>query len=231
MSIQRKETYNCPNCNHTQEFQFWTSVNAQLSPEANEKILDRTFYSQTCDSCGATTEVVYTFLYNDMENRLMVYVVAASDSENQAEQIREINKVSVTMTDPANDINALVGSIADEYTFRIVTDLIQLIEKIAISKAGLDDRLVEVVKAISLGNAYEQVKDTGISGVYFACEEDGGYQIVICLGDGKTGAVSFEMAQYETLREALMNDLEEHTPKGYALIDFRWAVKVLSKGS
>ena len=232
MSRHRNETYTCPKCGHTQEFLMWESVNVQLNPEMKEKILDRSFFSQTCDICGTIAQVLYTFLYHDMEARLMVYIVSAKEPDELERHIKEINKFSDMLTNPPNDeIDALVGSIKDEYTLRIVTDYNQLLEKIYIFRNGLDDRLVEMYKLYSFVQKMDQLKDKNVNAIYFDESRGDGHKIVVVLDNGDVGTLDFSMEFYNILHAEKMDIIEANTPKGYCMIDQQWATGIISKRS
>ena len=92
------------------------------SPALRDKILDGSLFTWNCPSCGAANLASYPFLYHDAGQKLMLVLT-----------------------------NAALGadSLPDGYTGRIVRSVGDLVEKVKIFDAGLDDIVVEMVKMIT----------------------------------------------------------------------------------
>jgi|GEM_PF-514838 len=224
-----KATYTCPKCEHDQEFQHWDYVNAQLDPEMREKILDRVFYTQTCEECGAVTQVLHSFMYHDMENQLLVYVVAESDPEKQAAEIEEIFELSdMSSTTEDEGLQVLLSSMKDNCTSRIVTSHQGLLEKIYISRNGLDDRLVEAMKVLYLSRLGDTIESKTLEGIYFDDVIDGGRKFVLDFADEGIATLDFDMDMYESLKDKMLDAFDAHTPQGFSIINYFWALGVLS---
>lgn len=126
----------CPACGKSGEFVAWTSLNVTLDPHEKTRLLDRSLTQFTCAACGHTAQLIYPLLYHDMDNAYMIWLLPpGTGGETEPEAL-------------SPDVAARLG---EKYRYRSVGNLNQLIEKILIFDAGLDDRVVELAKLVAAG--------------------------------------------------------------------------------
>ena len=77
----------------------------------------------------------------------------------------------------------------------------QLAEKIRIFDEGLDDRIVEIIKAYYLTELYQQVPDFEAEEVLFYKNDAGEYEIAFLSKDGNHRTISFTRQMYEGIYE------------------------------
>ena len=75
------------------------------------------------------------------------------------------------------------------YAFRLVRTQADLLEKIAIFEAGLDDRLMELTKAAALAQVGEKEKDFTVTESHFVTAKDGSLRL--SLVDEKSGQQAY----------------------------------------
>jgi len=138
MSLPTETTIECPSCGAEQKHTFWQSVNVTLDPELKEKLLDRTLMTFRCQKCGESAEVHHDLMYHDMEQNLMVF---------WGEQVPEVPSQA--------GIDSAFSSMQATYAFRHVGSFNELMDKVLIWDAGLDDRAVEIFKVLLLQNLEE----------------------------------------------------------------------------
>jgi hypothetical protein len=131
MSRSATQTVTCPHCGHEQDFMRWDSVNVELNPELRQGILSGALFMFVCGGCGQRVEVAYDMLYHDPVGRRMFWLRTAELMS------REDAQAAVRAFGPARE----------GYAFRIVLDRFALVEKILLVAAGLDDRVMELMKA------------------------------------------------------------------------------------
>lgn len=134
MSLKYFETIKCPRCKHEQEYEVWRSINVDINPEMREKVLNGTLFDFKCRNCDHENKISYPVLYNDMTHDFMIYYCDESGVEECKRALTEIIE------------NEDTKEIAEEARYRIVTNYFQLAEKIKIFEAGLDDRMIELLK-------------------------------------------------------------------------------------
>ena len=125
----------CGNCGNPQSFVAWESLNVSLDKEQKENLLAGELTKFTCKKCGWSGDVVYPLLYHDMEKQLMIWLFPGQN---------------------APDTGALpFAQLMGDYQFRLVQTKNQLVEKIFIFDANLDDRVIEFYKLMLLARSVE----------------------------------------------------------------------------
>lgn len=142
MSRPTQHSITCRGCGWQQDFTTWESLNVTLDPDRKQELIEGTLTRFVCEKCTWSTEVVYPLLYHDMTGRFMVWLVPdGSDVETGAMPLH----------------GKMPG-----YRLRWVRDRNELIEKVLIFDRELDDRLVEVFKAlVRMRLAEEQPGEAG----------------------------------------------------------------------
>ena len=128
MSRPAIDTITCKGCGGQQQFTSWESLNVTLDPERKRGLVNGDLTRFVCEKCGWSSEVAYPLLYHDMEKHLMIWLIP-----------------------PGGDIPPTGFSLArrmKDYNFRRVSTRNELIEKVLIFDAGLDDRIVECFKLV-----------------------------------------------------------------------------------
>ena len=65
------------------------SVNVTLSPELKEEIVNRKINNFECPKCGGKEEIIFQFLYNDMDNKKMIWCYPEF-KKDKAEEIKKM---------------------------------------------------------------------------------------------------------------------------------------------
>jgi hypothetical protein len=194
-------TIACPACTKKQQFTVWVSVNATLSPELKQKLLDRTLFTFKCEKCGETAEVNQELMYHDMERKLMFLRGQEAPQETLDECFGPDGK-----------------EILADYTYRLVNSMNELIEKIVIWDAGLDDRAIEVFKFLLLKDLDEEERGVNPQLFYNGLSAEAGAEAemeFVLINDSGTLSVSvpFEETyqQYEIdIKKGLPSPESEH---------------------
>jgi len=127
VSTAKTETVTCGQCRHEQAFTTWPSLNVTLDPARKDELLSGALTRFTCARCQWSSAVGYPMLYHDMAQALMIWLVPG--------------RASVDPPAPP------VGAAAKSQRLRLVASPRDLVEKVRIFDAGLDDRPVELFKA------------------------------------------------------------------------------------
>lgn len=125
MSLNKKTNFTCPNCKSKGEFTKWDSINSALNPELKERILRGDLFKWECKKCRNVFNINYSFLYHDPVDGYMIYL--GDDGEVYSKLINQMG-------------------IPSGYKLRNVGVMSDLVEKIKIFDAKLDDKAAEVSK-------------------------------------------------------------------------------------
>ena len=220
MSMKHKENITCPKCGKESEFTLWQSINTMIDPEMKNAVRDRSAFRFTCAHCGHTANVDYPFLYHQMEDRIMVQY-AASD-----EAAQETCKLFTGGVD--DKMEMLKDLIKDKYLRRIVRSQNQLLEKLAIFDAGMDDRLVEIFKVFLMAEFMKQHPDAGAVELLLYTDKDQKH-IIEVLGDGRSlGGAELTDEMYNAVKQQFsssLKDIRDDDP----IINQEWALGFLSR--
>jgi hypothetical protein len=188
MSRAVKMKLACPRCGKPSEFVSWSLLNATLNPHEKTRLLDRSLTQFTCADCGHQAQVVYPLLYHDLADRFMVWMLPEMQGK---------------AGEPPEELPAeVMKKLGDTYRFRSVRNLNELIEKIVIFDAKLDDRIVELAKLVVAAKLPPEKADGEI---YFSGLS----------GEGKEAMLNFAVLKpppvgdfgFSVLREAICRTL------------------------
>lgn len=139
------EQVTCPRCHYDSPMQVWESINTALDPELAERFLNGELFPCKCEVCGEEMMVPFGTIYHDMEHRFMLFFDPWDDNRKEDEEF------DFTMPDGFN---------LPDYTFRFVYGMNALKEKNRILSAGLNDIVVERMKAFIHLNPENNVRES-----------------------------------------------------------------------
>ncbi len=143
MSKERIETITCPTCGKRSEFTIWESINTMIDPQMKAAVRDLSAFQFTCPKCGDTAQIDYGFLYHQMEDKIMIQY---APTDEYAEQFKQ----QISFFRNGNLPGIMKTILTDNYLIRMVRSKNELLEKLAIFDAGLDDRIIEIYKASTI---------------------------------------------------------------------------------
>lgn len=202
MSMPQRETVECPKCGKKLTYTMWQSINTQMD-FAIPDIISGKLFEVVCDKCGQKLHIMYPILFNDMIHHIMIsYVMPGSEEEAMK----------------GFDFSRSLG-----YRLRIVTSQESLREKTAIINAGLDDRIVELMKIIVLAQTGDQLEGKDLGGIYFIPDEK--QPVMEFVIAGKPSYLNIVMDGYRFLEETYRDAFAETDDD--TIIDREWALAFL----
>ena len=221
MSEITKQTIACPKCGRMIQIDVWDSIDIPYDIEQKEKVLKNTFFKATCEDCKITFPIAYKCLYNDMEQKYLIWLAPRLEEEEKAE-VAEYNEKLKT----DNRLRLAQGG----YTYRIVRNDNELREKVLIFDEGLDDRYIETMKIVYIPAFKKNIaKDSKILGLYFDKKASGeGYQWVLLFDNKKPVIADINMDIYEDMKDKLHDLVEEKTGEGFVQISAPWAMDIMT---
>ncbi len=216
MSSSSRENITCPNCGKESPFTVWHSINTTLNPDMKTTVRDKSAFRFTCPHCGHSTMVDYGFLYHQMEDEMMIYYCQSDESAKEIYGLYT-GKVGKDMSSFLPDA---------KYLNRIVRSMNQLLEKLAIFDAGLDDRLIEICKVFILANYLDSHPDAGkLRLLMFTDKEE---HIIQIMNDQKTlGYSKITDEMYNTIKTEFAPRLKDIREDKEPIIDQNWALNMI----
>lgn len=184
----------CSGCGNVHELDFISSVNTAHKPELKEKVINGSLFTWECPHCGRVNLICRPFLYHDPEEKLMLLLT---------------------------DLPLKSEDLPEGYQGRLVRSVGDLMEKIKIFDAGLDDVVMEICKYVTLQELRKDVIlkffsiDGADSELTFTYPEAGDMQMI---------AVGFNV--YEDCSGIVQrNPAIKESARGLATIDPDWISK------
>ena len=191
MTISKQVTLKC-RCGAESGFTAHETVNVTDNPELKTPLIEGRLWTHTCPSCGVAARVMAPLLYQDMNlaggppGSSLMLMLSFDESFDPTE-----------LDAGMSDLQFLTRLGAQ--TTRLVRSHNELIEKIHIVEAGLDDRIIEVLKAM----IRQQIPSLQERELLFNGREDGGSISIIALTQEGPGGVSIPSEEYDKVHGML----------------------------
>ena len=238
MSDVSKQMIICPHCNRTSLFNIWSSINTKTDPATYSQVRDLSLFKFRCPYCEKTEIVHYPFLYHQMESAVMIYYQPKGDELAETQNMFEdVNAEAFGNPDAGQDeIQDMLKNALAGYRYRVVTTLEDFLEKLAILDAGVDDRIVELTKAMLGAQVERQLAGEGfrVKGARFVWEPETKEMKLIFFdkNSDQTASTSFDQHVanvYNQLIDRFSPALEGARKKD-TVIDWNWAMELLRNG-
>ena len=194
---------NCSRCGGTHSVETFPSINTALDPTLKARVRDGSLFVWECPFCGTRNLLKYETLYHDPAERLMVWLLPgdAQPPAQVAEAVKEL----------------------DGYTLRLVREVGDLVEKVNIHAAGLDDVLVEMCKYVTrLELSEKQGRIVDIPLKFYRLDGPDNDLLFSFPQDGEMKVVNVGFHVYEDARGILGRHREVRPEPGFALVDAAW---------
>jgi len=187
LSSSTTQTIACPSCGRQQSFVLWQSINVTLDPGLKEKLKSGELTTFQCNHCERRAEVVFSLLYHDMDKRWMFWLVPEGKL-------------------PPGLSSGLPKEHLPGYLLRLVRSRNELVEKLNVLDAGMDDRVVAAIKLLLRARLE---RDHGIENPVLLFDErvarPGGQSELhfAWVGEAKAQGIAVSTELYETLAAEL----------------------------
>lgn len=191
MTISGTVAVTCPGCGRAHEATVYQSINTRRDPDLKQRLLAGELNLLACE-CGKRTQLAVTLLYHDPDRTYFCQVCPGGEQE---------------MAEGETAFKSL-GPVG---TQRLVPSQNALIEKVKLLDAGMDDRVVEVLKVLLLASRRDD-----INAVLLFDHRDGDLLVWVLLDSRQ--ALTSPYVAYEKLATTLK-------PSDDLRIDRAWAVE------
>ncbi|MDD5986852.1 MAG: CpXC domain-containing protein [Eubacteriales bacterium] len=206
----------CPYCGKEGNFTFWKVINTSLEPALKAGVRDGSAFLFHCPHCGEETYVDYSLLYHQPEDKILINCADTDRGENEVNRI-----LAGAKADPM-----LAGIDQSAYLTRMVASRSELMEKLAIFDAGLDDRLIELCKLIGAAQYMKDRPDNSSVTVQFFLSKDGQKCLRLFEDDAHASTMVLHDELYQQVRRTFASGLPSMR-SDIPVIDQNWAVQVM----
>lgn len=209
MSEKIMKTVTCPKCSEKSDTKLVCSANIKSVPNIKRAVLGDSFFKWKCPKCEFETQLLHPLLYNDIENKFMVYyipqtkrrVLADEKIENEYSDLSDIKK-------------------------RLVSNISELKEKIAVLDSRNDDMAMELAKH-AVARIVEKTASQTIAEGYFLemNKEENTVSFQFFVGAEKRPYI--QTTRFEVYKRSLeivknyFSDIDSQS--GFLKIDSEWA--------
>ncbi|UPQ86102.1 CpXC domain-containing protein [Ignavigranum ruoffiae] len=208
-------TIQCPVCQHEQEKEIWTKIDAQADPEAKASLLAGEIFNFECEQCGARRQIDSDFLYLDHEKHFIVSLIP--NLEERKEAMEEI--LGQFMRQSSQDLT--------NYTLRVVRDAPSLVEKVSILDQGLNDIVIEIVKLLTDGIFAKERPEDSVKARYFYLHHS--ERKLLYITDTDSLIVDFHQSLLDFAEDKYKKAINEDTQGRFIVVDHHWAANLLEK--
>ena len=138
MSQKKNYSIRCPKCAHEQQVELFEALNVTATPALREALMRNQLNAVSCAGCGFTFQVHKPLLYHDAQRNFMIYWLPVPEGAEEAGE-QQFAGVLLQLTAQATAGVPLPP-------VHLVFNRIELVERIFLLEAGLDERLIEYVK-------------------------------------------------------------------------------------
>ena len=193
----------CSNCHKTTELELRQQINVALDPSLKARVKDGSIFIWECPYCGQRNLARFETLYHDPDARLMVWLLPGD---------------SLPPAAVAAAVKELEG-----YTLRLVREPGDLIEKVNIADAGLEDTAVEMCKWVTRRELAAKNPAAADAPLRFLRTEGADNDLVFALPlDGQMQVLNVGFNVYEDARGILARNPSVRPAPGFATVDAPW---------
>ncbi|MBP7830007.1 MAG: CpXC domain-containing protein [Kiritimatiellae bacterium] len=206
MSEAKTYPIRCPRCRHEQAAALYESVNVKTDPDLRQKLMANAINVVRCGECGLSFRVDKPLLYHDPARRIMIYLIPLADEDLSAGE-RQFAELLVRLEGllPADIRPPGIG---------LVFNRVELVERIFLLEAGLNERIIEYLKHLLYTRNAERL-DPAKKALLFSAEDSNEETLCFVVQDVATrkleAMLKYDRSVYATMAE--MFDHDEQTPR------------------
>ncbi|MDY6084768.1 MAG: CpXC domain-containing protein [Dialister sp.] len=205
MSKWRYHDVACPFCGRETKWKLWDYIYIGDEPAMKAAVRDHSAFYFRCSHCEKETYLHYSFLYQEDETKLLIYV--CPDGSDYGEMQKK-------MTSKASFLYR-------DYERRIVLSYNDFLEKLLIADAGLDDRVIEIIKALLWQQLLTNYPKQNIEEIRFMTNQSGWEGFIVKTAEAKEATADLN----ETVYNGLTAVLRRNKPEDALIIDRAWAYR------
>lgn len=194
---------NCSHCHKSTEVELRQSINVGQDPDLKARVKDGSLFVWECPYCGHRNLALYQTLYHDPDAHLMVWLLPGDEMPPKAveEAVKEL----------------------DGYTLRRVREVGDLIEKVNIRDANLDDTVLEMCKWVTRQEMSAKNPEVAQASLRFLRLEGADHDLVLALPlNGQMQLVNVGFNVYEDARGILARNPSVRPAEGFAEVNQDW---------
>lgn len=215
MAIRKPVNVQCPQCSKESTFSLWQNIDSLEDPMLKRQIIDGVLFDFKCPYCEYSVALHYDLLFNIPDHGVMLHMI--TDPE-QAQKVPAAIEEHEQMLPPEAQANAKL------YIHRVVPDAITLREKTLIFEADLDDRVIEIMKVLYVGQYVEQ-KGEEPNSIYFSINDKQEKVFELYSETSLLAIATFDEGLYKNILHSPQRKLKPIRNDRRYFVDRNWALE------
>lgn len=200
----------CPGCGAVFSYPVWDIINVEKHPDMKKKAADGSAFRTVCPHCGAPIILLYQFMYYDRKEKI---IVAVGGDEKEPKEMK------IWLWDHSREF--------EDYRKRAVSSINAFMEKLMIWNVGLNDKIIEILKAM----AWQQLQEkdpNAADEILFSISSNHRPSFIFRKDQQLVGGFEIDNEAYEAAGRMAIPVIEEYS-KDDLDIDMNWADRVIKK--
>ncbi len=201
MSVTNTYSILCPKCEASLSAELYDSINVGDAPALRDQLMANELNAVTCPHCDFVFRVDKQLLYNDPTRRFMVFWFPGSEAQYQSNKEEFITSMTA--------LNQTLPDDFDPPGIHLVFSRTELVERIFLLEAGLNERIIEYVKYMMYSRNQEKC-DPQKKAILFNAEDSTDEALCFVVQDVETlrleSMMEFDRSAYDGLLELFDND-------------------------
>ena len=201
MSQTRPYTIRCPKCGDERNVDLYESINVQESPELKNRLMANELNTVVCEKCKLSFRIDKPLLYNDPGRRLMIYLIPLKEEDFTSGEKQ--------FTESLSRLNGILPKDVQAPDVCLVFNRTELIERIFLFDAGLDERIIEYIKYLVYTRNTAKVNPAE-KALLFDAQDSTPEKLCFVVQDAKTrkleSVLNYERKTYDALSEMFDKD-------------------------
>lgn len=215
MAERRPVNVACPQCSKESTFSLWRNVDSMRDPMLKQQIIEGTLFDFKCPYCEYSTALLYDLLFIMSDRGVMLHFISDEARAAKAPAMIEAEEAGLPEGDP---------QMLKQYIHRIVPDILTLREKALIFEADLDDRVIELMKVIYVGQ-FEAEKKLEVKHIFFDVNKEGKPQFELYGESALLAIAVFDKGLYTSLQHSPKRKLKPIRNERNYFVNKEWAVR------
>ena len=221
MSDTTENTLSCPRCDKALDFKTYEFIEFGRDADIREKILKGTLFTAQCADCGARFLAPFPVLVHVPAMNAMVQYSPLAEGEKLEEKVEALSAGIAEQTALFAEFMPAISK-KMEMPLRLTLTPVDFFEKVSVLDAGLDDRVLEIMKVLMLQELASDPDWSDVRGFLFSRAKGEEAFLAIDASRRAVARFPFDRDMFDDLaRELTFSDNRR------VLIDAQWAQHVV----
>lgn len=201
MADKKPYTITCPKCSHSMTVELHELINVKSHPETRDLLMKNQVNAVTCPQCNLAFRVDKPLLYSDPDRKFMIHCIPVKEEDYEAGEDQFAKWMQ--------EFGSILPDGIKAPDIHLVFSRIELVERIFMLEAGLNERLIEYIKYIIYSRNSDRVAP-GAKAILFNAQDSTPENLCFVVQDLKSrqleSLLNYSRDAYQALRETFSDE-------------------------